>query len=476
MSDEWVDVTDQWVDVSERYIAPVTAPEAPTAPVKQSGVIDSTVNKLENPENWKQLGAGALRGVGALIDALQMADPTRFADRIASAAIGEKPMSTVTEQAMPLVGEDVYNYGKDSSLGAVGQQIPGMLIGAPVAGAASALGAGFGREYGGATGEAIGSMAPVIAAPIVQRIAEALNWNGEQALKSAMNVQRSDLTKAAKFQPKGSAEDSPLITGLRTAQGKGILRGIFTDAPEFINRNEAEIDNLGDAASGYLRAADNAGVNVAPPMPTRATEYIAEHPYQREQLTQQLQNRLDTWQQEWDGTLEGLNTLKQRLYRIAYKGTTESQGLDKALASDLRAHIENEATRLLGGEAGERVAALNAEQGQHLAIRDLLFKNKQTEQMPQGLMLALRRLFVSPIGGAAALGGAGAYTGNPTLALAGALAGALSSRAGRLGISSASYGGGAAGEALAKALRDPGAILQALAVDQGREYQQGGQQ
>jgi hypothetical protein len=311
---------------------------------------------------------------------------------------------------------------------------------------------GFGGGEGGLENRLMNAGKEAVIGGAVAPVATAAAYAGEKALssasdeflKSALNVQRSDLTKAGKFQGKGSSESSPLTGALKEAKAKGVFKGIGNDAGEFIQRNENIIDNLGDDVGNILKQADSVQTNVNIPAFDKAKKYIAEHSFQKDELQAQLDKRIDALNQDWDGTVSGLNRMKQKLYKVGYKGNTDSQGLDKALASDLRASVEDQAEQLLGKDAAEKIRQINAEQGQHLSLRDLLQKNKFKEDMPSGPALAMRRITVSPIGGAAI----GLLSGNPLYALMGALGGGLATRTGQLGLSSATELGGKAAGAL----------------------------
>lgn len=146
MSDEWEDVSDQWVDVS--------APQATT-------VDDSYSGRLSNPENWRDLASGGLRGFAAIAELPDML-LTGHSGRV-SGAIGQLVQAiTGDPQAM--------EYGKETGVGAVGSMLPlapTALASVPAAigYAATSAGAGIGREIGnkagvGGLGEFIGALSP----------------------------------------------------------------------------------------------------------------------------------------------------------------------------------------------------------------------------------------------------------------------------------------------------------------------------
>lgn len=322
--------------------------------------------------------------------------------------------------------------GRASMLGKLGQ--------------AAAEGAGYGALYGAGNAEdgtrleaaKEGAFDGAIAAPVLTGIGEGLSKGLSRAsddfLKMALNVQRSDLQQAAKFAGKRAAEESPLLPAIKGARERGLFKGA-PSAEEIIETNNEFIQELGGKVSSVLKQADAVQTDVVIPTFQRAQSYIAQRPYEAESLAAQLKRRLATINQEWDGSVSGANDLKQKLYRISYKNNTESSGLDKAIASDLKTFIEEQADDLLGSEAAEVVRNTNAQIGEHLTLDKLLQKSKFQNEMPGGLAKGLRRAVVSPIGGGAAGGLGYLITGDPDYAYAGVAGAALASRPGQFALS-----------------------------------------
>lgn len=302
------------------------------------------------------------------------------------------------------------------------------------------------RAESGAKGAGIGAAGNLIIGGALRGIGNFASRGSDDTLKQALDIQRSELEKAAKFSKKGA--ENPLMKAVRGADDRGVF-SIGDDAKSFIAKNEAKISEFGDEVSNILEAAPRAETV---PEFSRAAAEIKGNPFQATALKKQFNDRFETLLAGakdpetgeelvpgWDGTLAGLNKFKQYLYKIAYKGTTDSQDLDKAFASDIRDYIEKEATNLLGDDAGGEIAKLNRLQGEHLQIRKQLDKIDAKDNMSGGLGLAIRRAAISPIGGAA--GGAlyGLYTGNDTLgnAAKGAALGLAATRGGQLAVSRA---------------------------------------
>lgn len=348
-------------------------------------------------------------------------------------------------------------------------------------GQAALEGAGYGAAYGFGGGEGgvenrvvnaaksalIGELLGGGVTAATEGASKLIDSTSVNALKQALNVQRSDATKAGKFQGLSSAEDSPLVPALQKAQEKGVFP-ITGSTKEFIQKNNDEIASIGDEVTGILKKADAAQKDVTIPKFDTAVGYIKEHSIDKDQLTEQLQRRLDWIDKEWDGTISGLNKLKQQIYKKGYKNNTDSQALDKAIGSDIKKYIENKAEELLSSADAQQIKTLNAEQGQHLAIRPLLQKNKFDERAG-GLPLALRRLIVSPLGGGA-LGGYESYkTGDPKYAILGALGGLALTRPGQLAISSLAKSAVPGADKIADASPAITRIIEAIINQPGRQ-------
>ena len=306
------------------------------------------------------------------------------------------------------------------------------------------LGAGVTKAAGGGeAAQGVAGLATSVAAPLSARgVSKAATGVADEFLKGALNVQRSDLAKAEKYVPnsgKITNKESTLMRALRGVQERGLFKG-GTQIPEIAERNRGAISSLGDEVTDLLKqgdAAQKARNNFGFPTFDRVRKFLKAHPHEEDQLRDQFHNRLGVIMRNWDNSISGANKEKQALYNIGYEGAAanDSRALDRAIASDFREFIEQQSGKLLGPEAAEKIKGINAQQGQHLAIEDLLLKNKYQEEMPGGAAKALRRMVVSPVGGSALGVGATAVTGNPMFALAGLLGAAATSRSGQFAIS-----------------------------------------
>ncbi len=333
--------------------------------------------------------------------------------------------------------------------------LPGKMALGAAEGVAQGAAYGFGQGEGGLENRAKNAGVSALAAGLLSPVAigatglvaKGLSNTSDEFLKASMNVQRSELKAARKFAPKDAP--NPLIEGLKQARDKGIIKA-GDDPASMIAKNNEAVEALGSQVSAVLKQADAAQKNVVIPPFQKARDFIALRPYEADQLKQQLSRRLSVINKNWNGSVSGANELKQQLYKIAYKGNTDSADLDKALAEDLRAFVEQQADALLPTQFSGAVKALNQEQAGHLKIREQLNKVKDLDEMPGGLAKALRRAVVSPIGGGAlGVGLTGMGVISPAVGATAALGAAAASRPGQLFLSGST---GAAARAVDRAV------------------------
>lgn len=198
----------------------------------------------------------------------------------------------------------------------------------------------------------------------------------EIAQVESLGINASDVKRAAKFKP--VINDVPPIE--RAIQG-GIERGVFTgdNTPIAMEaRNLAAADAIAEelhGPTGILKAADAAQKDVAIPEFTRAQKFIADHPFDAEALTEQMNKRLSVANKIWDGTVSGLSKVKSALGNKAYTTLTDSKGLDQAITSDLRAAVESQVDALSPG-MGAKVKDLNSKLSEHYTLEPLIERAK----------------------------------------------------------------------------------------------------
>lgn len=341
--------------------------------------------------------------------------------------VGDKPREANTVPGK-IAGEVAYYLP--------GAIIPGGSVGGRVA---STLGAGLAAGTGKAAGaseeaQALLGLAGSFAPAALSGVSNLTGAIGNDLERRALSIGKADLKKADKFTPtvtktinadktrSYSVEDSKLIKGLTGVKERGLLDGSRSPAA-IISRNEKAIDDLGDQVTLVLRSGDQIQPAQAPQF-QHAQKFVKDNMWEMDTLGDQLQKRLSVFAKEWDGSLSGLQRAKQKLYKIGYKGNTDSKALDQAIARDLKEAIENGATAALGEDAGARVKLLNAQQGEHLTLRDLFEKNRYADEAPGSILKSL-------FGGAAGLAGGAAIGANPAALAAGAIGAGLTTRPGQ---------------------------------------------
>lgn len=334
--------------------------------------------------------------------------------------------------------------------GSLALPLGGLFKGAGLAKTAAASGGlsaayGFGQGEGGfenraenaATSGAVGAVAGPAIGAVANKVASGLAGAGDEFERMALNIQRSDLKKADRFAKIPPGEDPKLIQALDGARARGLMAG--DRSPQgLIQRNESMISDLGGKVNSALSAADAGQTNIVFPQMRNAAQFIKSNPYEAEKLAAQLENRMNAINQSWDGSVSGLNEMKQQLYRISYNGTAESKALDRAIARDLKEAVEAQAAQFGGDDLAAQIRTLNAQQGENLTLRDILQKGAYNDEMPGGVAKGLQRAVVSPIGGGALGIATGMLTGNPGLAVGSALASGAASRGGQLILSDVS--------------------------------------
>ena len=318
---------------------------------------------------------------------------------------------------------------------------------------AAGTAAGLTKAAGaGETGQAVAGLLGAGAPAALKKIGKGLTKSAVGFEKSALDIRPSAQRKMTRGMSRRQAsllaeQKTPLIEKiLEGVRSRGVLKG-SKETSEIITRNNDAIDELGSAAANILKQADAISPEVlgdiSPDIKfNHVKQYLKQHPYEKKALRDQLVNRMNTINAEWDGTLKGLNDLKQRLYQIAYSGGTESKRFDRALASDLKDTIEKSAEKILNKKSANALKKINEQLGEHLAFSDILLDLARQESGPQGLAKFLKRVTSAPIGGSATGALLGLATGRPGLMALGAALGLLGTKAGKYGTAGALRGAG----------------------------------
>ena len=267
----------------------------------------------------------------------------------------------------------------------------------------------------------------------------------EQAL-AALKINRSDVAKAAKFRGVNDAGEAPIQQAINGVSSRGLFEGDI--APGALqDRNNQLMDSIAAQIHGdsgilpQVDAALSAQVNpptssgsliqdavnairtnkgqygevTAPAIDTtlpsldRAQAFIANHPFQADTLQNQLDKRLATLTNEWDGTVTGLSKLKTQIGRPAFTGLTDSKELDQAVYQDLRNAIEARANQASPG-LGDQVRNLNSQLSEHYTMRPILKRaadNEIANGFKQATPASIGDILSSALKGGAGGGGLG---------------------------------------------------------------------
>lgn len=254
---------------------------------------------------------------------------------------------------------------------------------------------------------------------------------------SALNIRPTDVKASRKFETKGSAgEDAPLYRALEGARERGLFKG--DKSPEALNaKNQASIEADAGKVNAIIQAVDNAKSDVIAPEFANTKAFIEKAaPGTRATLQGQFERFVQEFSDRWDGSLAYLNDVKRAIARKGYSGLTDSKDLDKAIAADLRVAVEKGVEKYGGADQLKELKRLNAQMGESITLRSVLARGQDIAESQGALSTALRRAGVSPsnIPGMSYI--AAVATGNPLLAVPGALVQALNTRTGKFGVGS----------------------------------------
>lgn len=367
-------------------------------------------------------------GLDLIRKATGLPSNTELADKAARyfGILGDEKAKTVGGK----VGEKLAYYAPSALLpGSLPARVASVVLPGVSGGLAKAAGASPGVQ----TAVEVASLFTPLAA---RGASSMLRGTAQDLERSALGVLRSDVRKARKYAPKSATGESPLTASIEQARNQGIFKGA-TDPVSVLEKNQGYIDDAADKVSTIIKDADSARVaanDTIVPSFSNAREFVKNAaPGTRERLANQLDNFEKEFADTWDGSIEYAQGVKKQLNKKGYSGLTDSKDLDKAIARDLKETVEGAAEKFGGVGVGAEVKATNQAMGRNLTLKDVLQKNvDDLEKGSNGLVLALRRMAVSPIGGSAAGIGASVLTGNPLPAILGTAAAGLTTRTGKI--------------------------------------------
>lgn len=350
-----------------------------------------------------ELGASVASGMGGVFPKLAELLGLPHEQRITydEALQGIRGIHKVSEQAHPIAS----GAGKVSGAVPVSFSVPSIAAGAKGAAVLPALAVegglwggayGFGEGEGGirerALNAAQSALVAEVAAPVVGGTligaGKGLSWLGKQIRPATtidqaiadLKITGAQIGKAERVKGEGSFDDT-----LLAMKKKGLFQEKGDNsAGALAERNQEFVNSLHDEVTDLIAAADAKQKDVIIPQLKHSKRYIQENAQEAPQLTAQLQKRIDILEngfkdpksgevlvEPWDMTVSGLNRQKKQLYKIGYKDNTESRGLDRALARDIKETVEIGAD-FAGKGVGSRVKDLNRQIGQHLDLEDIL--------------------------------------------------------------------------------------------------------
>lgn len=233
----------------------------------------------------------------------------------------------------------------------------------------------------------------------------ALDW-AARLKRQALGAKTSDFTKAARqdrLVNNGETVETSLMRAFESLDEEGMLRGSL-DPVEIYKRASTRSSELSKELGSIIDEADavrvaNQADRPVKPMYEMAEKFIASAPAdERRSLRSQLAKWIESVETEGDGSLRFLQDQKEALYAKAYpEGQKSVEGLDRAIASDLRRTIEDETANLLPTAAG-KVRGLNKRIGAFEQTEPIL---KRELAKAEGANLLQRSInFLKTTGGA----------------------------------------------------------------------------
>lgn len=232
--------------------------------------------------------------------------------------------------------------------------------------------------YGAGGGAALGA-AGKIAAKTVKSLASNLPKWSQKAGNEAFNASVADFTKSNRQDglirtKNGFTTD--LERHLNTLRKNGILRGAKS-AEDILINHDLHSEPLAKELNKYLNIADRnlKGKKVYPKQFSHAENYIAKNAPKDEvvKLRKELQDYVNALKTEGNGSIRELQNQKRILYNKVYpEGSKAREGLDMAIAEDLKDTIELYTNNLLPKGMADAVKTVNKKLSPYEATRKLL--------------------------------------------------------------------------------------------------------
>lgn len=423
----------------------------------------------------------AVGGVGNLANAGTLG----FGDEILSGLASPiaAGLSQFTDQPMgiqeaysrilPDLRGDIAGFREENPIVATGQDIVGALtlpLGSfkaadgvlKTAAKLSAEGAAYGAGYGFGEGEGgldsrlenalsdarngaiggalLGGSGKALAKGVGALAQNAPKW-AQKASNEAFGASVADFTKSTRqdglLRTKGGFK-TELEQHFNTLRKNGILKGAKS-AEDILQNHDAQSTPLAKQLNKYLNIADRnlKGKKVYPKQFTHAEAFITKRAPKDEvpTLKKELAKYIESLKTEGDGTIRELQDQKRILYNKVYpEGGKTREGLDQAIAEDLKVAIEAFTDSLLPKNLANAVKTTNRKLAPYEATRRLL-ETKVTQEATSKTHNKVKAFFRTSGGwGTPMLGGA--YVAG----IPGALVGAGLGKATQFGMSPAGSG------------------------------------
>lgn len=314
-------------------------------------------------------------------------------EMLAQKYLGVQAPESISSRVEGLVGKPEYSTGLGRYAGAATEMLPTAALGGGIPSAIMAgLGAEAGKDIiGGTTGELIGSAIGGLSPGVVSTIGTGLKGRAAKLYGASIGARPADFAKSQRVA--GLVEDSTgeLETKLN-ANLKDVMKenapSIFESTQKTAAKYGDKIKTLQSQIGDTLAKADEArgiavGATIHPNEMENSLAFLdrVKDPVQKKALKQYLNDTVDEFTKEWDGSISQLNGKKASIASEAYtneiagvKNAAQSQRMRKAIAKDLDSLVKEKMEAALPGSAN-KLSMLNKEYGKYSDITKITSKD-----------------------------------------------------------------------------------------------------
>lgn len=315
-----------------------------------------------------------------------------------------------------------------------------------------------------------------------QKLADKFLPSADALERGAVGALPGDFSKSLKY--KGAVNvgtdevSSRLAQSIRNISKEGGFAGA-KDPASLYNKTVESINKLGESLDPIISQADDAikasGIRIYPKF-TEAQKFVnAAKATERADLQKLLDESIQAYKGDLDGSLSSIHELKKQLYRTSYTEAGKAKDvLDTAIAKDLKRTVEQVTDSVLPKAEAGTVKAVNARLGDYLDYKKIATRELGKEQGKNiGKTIAKGIFTTGGIGAPTIIGG---ITGGQEGAVKGALLGAgllaAGSKGGQFALSKLLRGIEPAAQLGAKIPTASGKLGAAILGDQGRTSQE----